>query len=274
MKRLLQIEFIKLFTYAGFWVPAIFWIILYILSLFIITQINIQLPGLETSSLFAFPGLWNITTWLASWFNLLLAIMIMIFTSNEFSFRMFRQHVVDGLSRNELFKSKVLLIGVFSIAGVVLVFLSTFILGIFFNTSETWAGVLDKMYLLVVYFVQAFAYMSIGLMLALLFRNIALSIITFILYFFPLEVIIRNFFPDEILVFFPMKVISNLTPPPDIFQFSTQPQFYTTVNGQIINSEPPPPPFELPLWGNTLVATAYICIFLGISWWILKKKKL
>jgi hypothetical protein len=274
MKRLLQIEFLKLRNYTGFWVPASFWLVLYILSLFIVTQFDVQLPGLEKSTLFSFPGLWNVTTWLASWFNLLLAIMIMIFTSNEFSFRMFRQHVVDGLSRTELFKSKVLVMGVFSVAGIVMVFISTFILGIFFNTSETWAMVFDKMYLLVVYMVQAFAYMSIGLMLALLFRNIALSIITFILYFFPIEVIIRNFFPDEILIFFPMKVISNLTPPPDIFQFSAQPQFTTTINGQIMNAEPPPPPFELPLWGNTLVAVAYISLFLGISWYILKKKKL
>ncbi len=274
MKRLLQIEFIKLYTYAGFWVPAIFWIILYILSLFIVTQINIQLPGLETKSLFAFPHLWNITTWIASWFNLLLAIMIMIFTSNEFSFRTFRQHVIDGFSRGELFKGKALLMGVFSVAGVVLVLISTLILGIFFNTSETWPGILDKIYLPFVYFVQAFAYMSIALMIALLFKNIALSIITFLLYFLMIEPIIRLFLPDEILVFFPMKVISNLTPLPDIFHFSTQTQFYTTVNGQVISSEPPPPPFELPLWGNTLVSIAYIVIFLGISWWILKKKKL
>lgn len=274
MKRLLQIEFIKLSTYTGFWVPASFWIILYILSLFIITQLEVQLPGIETSTFFSFPQLWNVTTWLASWFNLLLAIMVMVFTCNEFSFRIFRQHIIDGLSRAELFKAKVFLIGVFALAGVVLVIVSTLFLGIFYNTSETWSLVLDNLYLPVVYFVQAFAYMSMGLMLALLFRNIALAIITFILYFFPLEPIIRNFFSDEILLFFPMKVISNLTPPPDIFQFSAQPQFTTTINGQIVNSEPPLPPFEIPLWGNTLVAFGYIVLFLGISWWILKKKKL
>ena len=79
MKRLLQIEFIKLFSYTGFWVPAMFWIILYILSLFIITQININFPGLDSSTFFKFPTLWNTTTWRASWFNLLLAIITMIF---------------------------------------------------------------------------------------------------------------------------------------------------------------------------------------------------
>jgi hypothetical protein len=263
-----------LFPYAGFWVPAAFWGGLYVLSLIVVTQIDVQLPGLDSKSFFAFPQLWNVTTWLASWFNLLLAIMIMIFTCNEFSFRMFRQQVIDGLARRELFVGKVLLMLVFALTGVVLVIISTFVIGIFFNNSATWPLLFDNLYLIPVYFVQAFAYMSIGLMLALLLRNIALSILTFILYFFPLEPIIRNFFSDQILSFFPMKVISNLTPPPDIFSFSAQPQFTTTINGQMMNSEPPPPPFELPLWGNTVVAMIYIALFLGISWWLLKKRKL
>jgi len=274
MKRLLQIEFLKLLTYAGFWVPALFWAILYVLSLFIGTQINVNLPGLESQTFFTFPMLWNTSTWLASWFNLLLAITIMIFVCNEFSFRTFRQHIIDGLSRTELFFGKVLLIFVFAVAGVVLVFISTLAVGLFFNDADTWSHILDTIHLLLVYFIQAVAYMTFAMMIALLLKNIALSILTFILYFFPIELIIRNIFPDQILMFFPMKVISNLTPPPDVFKISTQPQFYTTVNGQVMNSAPPPPPFEIPLWGNTLVAFGYIALFLGISWWILKKKKL
>lgn len=137
MKRLVQIEFIKLFTYAGFWVPAIFWALLFVLCLFLGTQININLPGLDHASFFKFPGLWNTTTWLASWFNLILAIISMIFVCNEFSFRTFRQHVIDGLSRTELFFGKVLLMLIFAFVGFVLVVASTLILGLFYNNSAT-----------------------------------------------------------------------------------------------------------------------------------------
>jgi len=265
---------LKLFTYAGFWVPASFWAVLYVFCLFISTQININFPGLDSKTFFIFPNLWNTTTWLASWFNLLLAIMIMIFICNEFSFRTFRQHVIDGLSRNELFLAKVALMLVFAVAGVAFVIILTFVTGLFFNTSETWSQLFDTLYLPVVYFVQAFAYMSLAMMISLLLKNTAISIITFILYFFPIEPIIRNFFPDKILFFFPMKVISNLTPAPDVFHISTQTQFYTTINGQVTNSEPAVVPFNIPLWENTLVALGYIAIFLTISWYVLKKKKL
>lgn len=273
MKRLLQIEFIKLFTYTGFWLPAIFWAVLFVLCLFLGTQININLPGLDSGTFFRFPALWNITTWLASWFNLILAIISMIFVCNEFSFKTFRQHVIDGLSRTELFLGKVYLMLVFAFAGFVLVVASTLILGIFYNTSESWSSVFDTIYLPFVYFIQAFAYMSFAMMIALLIKNIGLSILTFFGYFIFLEPIVRNFFPENILMFFPMKVISNLTPAPDIFQISTNAQFTTTINGQIVN-DAPSIPFEMPLWGNSLVAIGYITLFLTISWYILKNKKL
>jgi len=274
MKRLLQIEFIKLFSYTGFWVPAMFWIVLYILSLFIITQININFPGLDSSTFFKFPTLWNTTTWIASWFNLLLAIITMIFICNEFSYRTFRQHVIDGLLRIELFKAKLFLLIVFAIAGFVLVIISTLILGIFYNNSETWSMIFENIHLPFVYFIQAVAYMAFAMMLALLIKNIALSILTFILYFFPFEPIVRNFFPEQILSFFPMKVISNLTPALDIFQASNSAQFQTTINGQVVNSSSQIPDFEITLLDNTLAATVYIAFFLILSWFILKNKKL
>lgn len=273
MKRLLQIEFIKLFTYTGFWLPAIFWAVLFVLCLFLGTQININLPGLDSGTFFRFPALWNTTTWLASWFNLILAIISMIFVCNEFSFKTFRQHVIDGLSRTELFLGKVYLMLVFAFVGFVLVVASTLVLGIFYNTSESWSSVFDTIYLPFVYFVQAFAYMSFAMMIALLIKNIGLSILTFFGYFIFFEPIVRNFFPENILMFFPMKVISNLTPAPDIFQLSTNAQFTTSINGQIVN-DAPAIPLEIPLWGSSLVAIGYIALFLTISWYILKNKKL
>ena len=71
-----------------------------------------------------------------------------------------------------------------------------------------------------------------------------------------------------------MKVISNLTPAPDIFQASNSAQFQTTINGQVVNSSSQIPDFEVTLLDNTLAATVYIAIFLILSWFILKNKKL
>lgn len=273
MKRLLQIEFLKLFTYTGFWVPTIFWIVLYILSLFIATQININFPGLDSSIFFKFPALWNTTTWLASWFNLLLAIITMIFICNEFSYRTFRQHIIDGLLRTELFKAKVYLLFIFAIVAFALVVVSTLVLGIFYNNSDSWSMMFDNIHLPFVFFIQAVAYMSFALMIALLIKNIGLSILAFLGYFI-FEMIFCLFFSKEINSFFPMNVISHLTPAPDVFQVSTQSSFQTTINGQIVNSSSALPDFEVSLLENTLVATAYIVLFLTISWYILKNKKL
>ena len=147
MKRLLQIEFIKIFSFTGFWILSIFWVVFYILSIYISTFFRIEIPGVETGSVYVFPELWKLTSWLASLFNLLLAILFMILVCNEFLFRTFRQQVIDGLTRTELFKSKVMLMGVFAIVTTFLVILFTIVFGFFFNTAKTWPLLLEEIYI-------------------------------------------------------------------------------------------------------------------------------
>ena len=271
MKRLLQIEFLKTFSFTGFWILSIFWVAFYILSFYVSTFFKMDIPGMETGTVYVFPELWKLSSWLASLFNLLLATLVMILVCNEFSFRTFRQQVINGLSKTELFKSKVLLMIVFAGTATVLVLLFTIVFGFFYNTSKTWPWLLEEIYYPVVYMIQAFAYMSLGLMIALLIRNIAISIITFISYF-VVEFVIRLFLPEKVLAFFPMKIISTLTPFPGDVSFA-QPVYYTTINGQVVASSADTP-LELPLWGSTAVVIVYIGIFLTISWWLLNKKKL
>ena len=272
MKRLFEIEFQKLITYTTFWVLTGIHLCLFLLVVFIATQINISVPGFEMKTFFAFPMVWSFIPWLASWFNLLLTILMIVLVGNEFQYRTFRQHVIDGLSRNELIIGKGLVILSIALYSVILVFFTSFTVGLIYSESFSINMLFDKLYILVVYFIQAVAYMSLGMMLVILFKNIALAIVSFILYFFPVEFIIRSISPDSIMLFFPMKVISNLTPAPDIFQVSS-PQFYTSVNGQVVNNTPTVP-IDIPLWGNTFVAIGYIVLFLTISWYILKNKKL
>jgi len=274
MKRLLNIELIKIYSNSGFWVPAIFWAVLYAASLLIVTQINVNFTGIDSTSFFKFPTLWNVTTWIASWFNLLLSIIIIIVTGIEFSHKTFRQHIIDGLTRIELLKAKIFLILVFAFVAFVIVLFCTLIIGLIYNDSNSWLNIIDNIELIFVFFIQSVAYMLFALMITLLIKNIALSILTFILYFISFEPIVRNFFPDNILYFFPMKVISNLTPPPDILQFATQANFQTTINGQVVNDSNATQPFEISLLDNTVAAMIYIAIFIFISAYIIKRKKL
>ena len=101
MKRLIQIEWAKVSTYNFFRVILILALVLFLLVTFVLSRIDITVPGFSWKNIFRFPNIWHTLTWIASWFNVLLAIMVMVITGNEFVTRSFRQQVMSGLSRNE-----------------------------------------------------------------------------------------------------------------------------------------------------------------------------
>ncbi|HBF89127.1 MAG TPA: hypothetical protein DDX39_10835 [Bacteroidales bacterium] len=275
MLRLLKIELQKYLSYTNFWVIIGLHSSLFILSLFIGSQINIDIPGLDFTTFVQFPTIWNTVSWIASWFNLLLAILLIAFIGNEYSFKTFRQNVIDGLSRSELIISKLLVIIVLSIYCFVLVSIVTIAMGLILSTHYDFSIIFSNAGIMFVYFIQTIAYMTFGMFLAILVKNTALSIVFYFLYFFPIEPIVRNLFPDQIGMFFPMKVISNLTPAPEIFNFTGQAQFQTTINGQIQQQMPTQLPVEdASMTLNLIVAIAYILIFSYGSYFVMKRKSL
>lgn len=275
MKRIINIELKKLIPYTTFWVLISIHFVLFIIVALVINSFEIQIPGFELPKLFEFPLVWNLICWLASWFNMFLAIIIIAYAGNEFVFKTFRQNLIDGMMRKELLAGKLLVIFFISVYTLLLVFLTSSLFGLITTSDVSFSGFFDQSYYLFIYFIQAIAYMTFALFIILLLKNIALSILTFILYKFPVEPIIRGLLPDEIIRYFPMKVISNLTPLParDLFQMDTQSQFYGNMNGQTyqmpVNQEIVA---DLSLTTNTTLAVIYIAIFISLSYIIVKKK--
>lgn len=215
MKRLFQIETQKIVPYTAFWVIMGIHALLFLLLSIGGSQMEVQIAGqFNIARYFEFPAVWNTIAWLASWFNLLLAILVIALIGNEYNFRTFKQHIVDGLTREEMLASKLSVIFVIALWATFLVFFTALIMGLVYSSGQ--AAVFSQAHYVAVYFVQALAYMSFAMLIALLLRNTALSIVLFILYVFPIEPIIRNIFPAPMLPFFPMKVVSDLTPLPKI----------------------------------------------------------
>lgn len=271
MKKILKLEFIKTFGYPGFRTIVILHATLFLLVVAIGSMINLQFQGVNLNILVSFPYVWATLSWIASWFNLLLGILAIILVGNEFQFRTFRKQIIDGVSRNQLLNAKMVVMSVISLYALVLVLLSSFLLGFFFSDSITLAGVFEKFPLVLVLFVQSLAYMMLGMLFALLLRNNAISIVSFVLFFFPGEPILRAFFPDSIDTFFPIKIISNLTPMPDFLGIASK---------QMIQINGKSPSFQdmglmpdtISVWAATLVCIAYIILFYFISKYIIKSK--
>lgn len=275
MKKLFNLEKIKALSYPAFKTLMIIHFLLFFLVILIGSRVHFSVPGFSVKGLYQFPNIWKFFPWVASWFNLFLAIVVIVLVGNEFSFRTFRQNVIDGLSRNDLIKGKLILIVTIAIYTFLMVLLAILIFGII-NTKEfSFNIIFENSYLLLVYFIQAIGYMTLGLLISVIFRNNALSIIMFILYYFPIEPIIRVMFKTEARRFFPVKIISNLTPTPEFLTMTSE-KTYTNADGtsSLDFSEIGLLPEKLPVGITVLLATGYIGFFIALSTILINKRNL
>jgi len=272
MKRIIKLEWTKVSPYNFFKVLLIITAVLFLAVLFVMSRIDVSVPGFSWRNIFRFPNIWQTFAWVASWFNVLLAIMVIVITGNEFASRSFRQQVMSGLSRNEWLAGKGFLIVGLALFGLVLVIVAGIIYGLVFTRDLTFGIIFQNSGILFVYFLQAIGYMILALLFINLVRSNALAIILYLLYFIFFEPVVRLLTPPEVRAWFPVKIISHLTPLPEFLKLASQ-------GG---NMDPDALGFEqiglmakqLPQSTNLIMALVYVMIFAVLTWWIVKKRDL
>jgi len=275
MKKLFQLEKIKTLSYTAFKTLMIIHFLLFFLVVLVVSRIHFSIPGFSVKGLYQFPNIWEFFPWVASWFNLFLAIVVILLVGNEFSFRTFRQNVVNGLSRNDLITGKLIMIVTIAIYTFLMVLLAILLFGMIFSDGITKDVIFEKSYLILIYFIQAIGYMTIGMLIALVFRNNALSIIMFLLYFAIIEPVVRLMFKAEARRFFPAKIISNLTPTPEFLTMTSEKSFTTSSgNSSLDFHEIGLVPENLPVGITVILATGYIGFFIGLAYLITNKRNL
>ena len=112
--RLLQIELKKLTGNKSFWVfSLIFLVFLPVIVILIPGMIGGEMNGIELYPMMpkSYETSWYYTCWVSSWFSrFILAFVLIYHVSNEYAYRTVRQNVIDGLSRNDFIKGKLMLL--------------------------------------------------------------------------------------------------------------------------------------------------------------------
>lgn len=274
MKKLFSLEKIKALSYPAFKTLMIIHFLLFFLVILVVSRWHITVPGFSIKGLYQFPNIWTFFPWVASWFNIFLTIVLITLVGNEFSFKTFRQNVIDGLSRNDLIHGKLVFIFTIAVYTFLMVLLAVLIFGLSNTSGITLNMIFDHSYLMLVYFIQAIGYMTLGLLFAMIFRNNALSIILFLLYF-PIEGVIRLFFKQEIRKFFPLKIISNLTPKPEVLTMASETDYMNSAGTSSLDlTEMGILPEQLPLGINVMIAAGYIGFFIGLSYLLMNRRNL
>jgi hypothetical protein len=275
MIKLLKIELQKTLNYIPFRILILLHLVFFVFGIFFIPRIKFEIPFVTILPLYQFPHVWNFTTWISSIYNISLILLVIMLTSNEFTNRTYKQQVIFGLSRDELLIQKIFLLLFLSFYDVLLVGVSSVMSGMVYSYKMTLGLAFERAWIMPLLFIQIFTYLCYGLLFSLIFKNMILSGVTFLMYRVIVEPIIRMNVDENIRNFFPFKFLMNLTPPPKILDL---------IQKNIDSNGPPPDPDQNPIntlmpksleiWQNLLLTIVLMVILLLICRMILKKRQL
>lgn len=225
MKRLLQIEFIKLWNNRASRVLILSYFIL-LTSIALIAAIKFDIGPIQfhlaEQGIFNFPYIWHFNTFVASIFKLFLAIVIVSMMSNEYSNKTIKQNLIDGLSKKEFILSKFLTVISFAIISVLFVFVVSMILGLAYSDYNELSIIFSDLEFLLAFFVKLIGFFSFCLFLGILVKRSAFAL-GFLILWQVFEGFVRGmlrwkFFDgpatDQIMSFFPLNAMYNLIKEP------------------------------------------------------------
>jgi ABC-2 type transport system permease protein len=222
MLHLLQIDLKKLTSYRTFWVICG----LYFITLAFATASGMEFLkwlartfedfgqeiNIDRIPLYHFPDVWLNLIWFSGWFKIVLAIMVVISVTNEYSYRTLRQNIIDGMSRSQFVISKILTNVLLSFISVAMIFVIGLVTGLIYSPSEAYSNILSDVEFFLAYFLEIFFFLSYTLMMSVLIQRAGLSIIVVLLSQMIELIITVNINEDVpwLVPYFPMKSLWNL----------------------------------------------------------------
>ena len=162
--------------------------------------------------LYHFPDVWLNLIWCSGLLKVVLAIMVVISITNEFTYRTVRQNIIDGLSRSQFLLSKILTNVLLSLMSVVMIFVIGLVTGLIYSPVTDFDVIVTDLEFFPAYFLEIFFFLSYALMLGILIQRSGLTIIVLLLSQMIEAIITSNI--DELvpwmIPFFPMRSIWNL----------------------------------------------------------------
>ncbi|MCF8715077.1 ABC transporter permease [Joostella atrarenae] len=276
MKRLLQIEFIKLWNNrASKFLIIAYFVLLTFIALFAtvkfdIGEVNFQLAD---QGIFNFPYIWHFNTYIAAFFKLFLAIVIVSMMSNEYSNKTIKQNLIDGLSKKEFILSKFLTVVVFSIVSTIFIFIISLILGLCYSDYNELSIIFSDLEYLFAFFVKLLGFFSFCLFLGILVKRSAFAL-GFLILWQVIEGLLFGLVRWQtdgettslITQFLPLNAMSNLIPEP----FSRLGAVQSVANQM---GEPLSKDYAVH-WYTVLIVLLWTFIFIYLSFKLLKKRDL
>jgi ABC-2 type transport system permease protein len=225
MTTLIRTEWLKMKKYNAFW-----WImgitalsypgINYIFYLAYDNLINqptqaSQYAKFALGNPFSFPEVWHTVAYFSSWFVFIPAVVIIMFISNEYTFKTHRQNIIDGWSRSQFITSK--LMDVLILSGIITALYIVVCLVTGFSNSGAGSNPTKNLYYAGLFALLTFSQLSIAFLIGFLVRKAFLALGIFIFYFMILENLLVGLFrwkESPVGHYMPLEISDRLVPPP------------------------------------------------------------
>jgi len=269
MIRLLQIEWLKLRGNKSFRVFSI----LYLIGLPLLFPIALQgdFPKeFSITKIYAFPDVWAFLGYLGSWLTFFcFGLLSIALITQEYEFKTLRQQIINGLSRQQFLGSKLLMCAAVSLAATVYYMIVGLGYGYVHTDFLFFSKVTEQMWLIPAYWLQCFGYMVVGLVLGFWLRRSGLAIFLYLIYTFVLESILRhlihlNVWTHKSVNYYPMNVLEDLVPIP-VRQIGMTLEERLEREGVSLLLQPSE---------AVLISVIWILAFVGLFYWLLKRRDL
>jgi ABC-2 type transport system permease protein len=281
MKRLLSIELQKLWRNRASRILILsYFIILSFIAL--MASIKITLFGVEfrlaDQGIFNFPYIWHFNTFMAALGKIFLAVVIVSMMANEYTYGTLKQNLIDGISKEEFIKSKVLTVILFAFTSTIFIFLLSLMLGYGFSSYTEASIVFSDLEYIGAFFVKLTAFFSFCLMIGILVKRSAFAL-GFLVLWFIVEKIIhlllafqifpeKSEMPDKIMGFLPLESMSNLIKEP-----FTRFEAVQAIENQVSQGPIFVKDYSVH-WYEIVITLAWTLFFMLMSYRILKKRDL
>ena len=277
MLRLLHIEFIKLWNNrASKFLIISYFVLLTFISLIAAIKFDIGPVKFHLAELgiFNFPYIWHFNTFIASFFKIFLAIVIVSMMANEYSNKTLKQNLIDGLSKKEFILSKFLTVSSFAMISVIFLFVVSLILGLIYSNYNEVGIIFSDLEYLAAFFVKLLGFFSFCLFLGILIKRSAFALGFLFIWFIGVEIIpyfslmgkYSKGFADSIYMFFPLGSMWNTIEEP----FSRLSAVKSVANqvGEQLNTD------YAVHWYEIAIVLGWTAIFIYLSYGLLKKRDL
>ncbi len=278
MKRLLSIELQKIWLNKSSRVLSIaYFVLMALLSLVAFVKFDLGPFHIDPkqNGIFDFPFIWHFNTYVADFFKLFLAIIIVSMMANEYSYGTLKQNLIDGMSKQEFITSKFLTVVLFAFLSTFFVFIMSLILGYCYSGYTAIDVVFSHMEYLPAYFVKLLGYFSFCLFVGILIKRSAFAIGFMVLWFFfekisygvlKYEIFNRSEKVDQLYQFMPLESMSNLIVEP-ISKLNVIKNMSKQVGAEYVKD------YDVHFL-NILIVLVWTSIFVYLSYKLLQKRDL